>query len=74
MLQVEARASARRREHRNTDPVVLRQRAFAALRELLTRMAARQPLVVYIDDLHWADVRQRRAARGAAAPAAHLPS
>jgi len=56
MLQVDTAASARRREQQNTDPVVLRQRAFAALRELLTRMAARQPLVVYIDDLHWADV------------------
>jgi eukaryotic-like serine/threonine-protein kinase len=55
MLQVEAVASAGRREQTNTDPLVLRQRAFAALRELLTRMAARQPLVVYIDDLHWAD-------------------
>jgi predicted Ser/Thr protein kinase/tetratricopeptide (TPR) repeat protein len=55
MLQVEAAASVRPREQENADPVVLRQRAFAALRELLTRMAARQPLVVYIDDLHWAD-------------------
>jgi eukaryotic-like serine/threonine-protein kinase len=55
MLQVEAAASVRPREQQNADPVVLRQRAFAALRELLTRMAARQPLVVYIDDLHWAD-------------------
>src|SRR4030095_16646586 len=54
MLQVDTAASARRREQQNTDPVVLRRRAFAALRELLTRMAARQPLVVYIDDLHWA--------------------
>jgi serine/threonine protein kinase len=55
MLQVGAAASVRPREQENADPVVLRQRAFAALRELLTRMAARQPLVVYIDDLHWAD-------------------
>jgi hypothetical protein len=54
MLQVEA-ASGRRREQKNTDPVVLRRRAITALRELLTNMAARQPLIVYIDDLHWAD-------------------
>ena len=55
MLQVEARASVRHHDRQNIEPVVLRQRAFAALRQLLTRMAARQPLVVYIDDLHWAD-------------------
>ena len=55
MLRVDAAASGRPGEHENADPVTLRQRAFAALRELLTRMAARQPLVVYIDDLHWAD-------------------
>jgi eukaryotic-like serine/threonine-protein kinase len=55
MLQVEAAASVRLREYDNADPFVLRQRAFTALRELLTRMAARHPLVVFIDDLHWAD-------------------
>ena len=55
MLQVEAGPGGRERGQRNTDPVVLRQRAFAALRELLARIAARHPLVVYIDDLHWAD-------------------
>jgi hypothetical protein len=55
ILQVEAGASVRRRGQPNIDPVVLRQRAFTALRELLARLAARQPLVVYIDDLHWAD-------------------
>ena len=55
MLQVEAGASVRQREQPHTDPLALRQRAFTALRELLTRLAARQPLVVYIDDLHWAD-------------------
>ena len=55
MLRVEAAASVRPNEYENADPFVLRQRAFTALRELLTRMAARQSVVVHIDDLHWAD-------------------
>ena len=55
MLQVEPAAAARRREQQNIEPRLLRQRAITALRELLTNIAARQPLVVYIDDLHWAD-------------------
>jgi hypothetical protein len=55
MLQVEAAASVRPGEYENVDPFILRQRAFKALRALLTRMAARHPVVVYIDDLHWAD-------------------
>jgi hypothetical protein len=37
------------------DPIVLRRRAFTAFRDLLSRLTSRQPLVVDIDDLHWAD-------------------
>jgi eukaryotic-like serine/threonine-protein kinase len=37
------------------DPLTLRRRAFDSLRELLGRIAAGSPLVVFIDDLHWSD-------------------
>src|ERR1019366_6074949 len=33
------------------DPNLVRRRAFSALRELLGTLAARQPLVVYVDDV-----------------------
>jgi tetratricopeptide (TPR) repeat protein len=37
------------------DPARLRGRMFAALRELMGRMAERGPLIVSVDDLQWAD-------------------
>ncbi|MET0384795.1 MAG: protein kinase, partial [Polyangiales bacterium] len=38
------------------DGVVARQRAELALRELFVRLAARQPVVIWIDDLQWGDL------------------
>jgi serine/threonine protein kinase len=37
------------------DPFELQSRAFAALREMLVRIAERRPLVVVVDDAQWAD-------------------
>ena len=54
--RVEAIAAARGARQKDAlDPQQLRAQAFAALRELLSRLALWRRVVVVIDDLHWAD-------------------
>jgi serine/threonine protein kinase/tetratricopeptide (TPR) repeat protein len=55
MLQVDAIFDARSAKPEPIDLFTLRRQAFGALRELLTRIARQAPLVIYIDDLQWAD-------------------
>src|SRR5882724_4459764 len=55
MLQVDAIFNSRPARPETVDLFTLRRQAFGALRELLGRIAKRQPLVIYIDDLQWAD-------------------
>ena len=55
LARVEIIAQAPRPRQAVKDPRELRARVFAALREMLGRIADRHPLVITIDDLQWAD-------------------
>ncbi|MCC6997879.1 MAG: AAA family ATPase [Deltaproteobacteria bacterium] len=55
------------------EPFELRARGFQALLELLTALARRTPLVLSIDDLHWADADSVALLQALLAPAQRAP-
>ena len=55
LARVPAIASVASRDTTSPEPLEMRRRAFAALRDLLVRIADRHPLLLWIDDFQWAD-------------------
>ena len=56
LRRVKAIEQASLRDQTHSDGHELRRRAIAALRELLRRIGRIRPLILAIDDLHWADI------------------
>ncbi len=47
-------------EEDTADPRALRKHAYEALRNVLTRLSAEQPLIIVVDDLQWGDLDSAR--------------
>jgi serine/threonine protein kinase len=56
MRRIAAVAQAPRPQLDQLDPLDLRARVFATVRDMFSRLGVRRPLVLVIDDLQWADV------------------
>jgi hypothetical protein len=68
LRDLEILASIREPAAENLDPQALRLRAFAGLARVLRRLSDRHPVVVFLDDLHWADADSAHLLRELLAP------